>query len=965
MAEVGPRGRRGLGAGGGGSGNSKDAALEANNDASTLQFLYTNTQSLVNKIEEMRLIVADNKPDILIITKTWTNETISDNYLNIDGYDVIERKDRNDTEKGRGGGIIMYARKSLYAWKLNCDTMFNQCGMIGVKLKRTDLQVLVVYRSPNSSKVNDDELCDFVGKMNGTYVIVGDFNLPDIRWQNGCAGSKGRKFLETISDKFLTQHINSATHDGGNILDLVISSEEELVKDVEMCGNVGKSDHSLIKYKVEVDVTRSNNRREGRNFRRARKDEMRRAMRLDWRGLLEGKTVDETWSYIKEKLDEIVAQHVPMKKAKYNNEPKWLDAEMRKMIVQKRDAWKKWKRTGRASDKAVYTQTEKRCKRMIRNKKNAYERNIVNNRNTNPKLYYSYVNSAKKNRSHFGPLKNDSGEFVIDPMEQAETMNGFYSSVFTRSNGEPRNAFLCDIEVTEERVKSAIDGMRENAASGPDEIPPILLKMLRDEIAVPLTILFQKSIDAGQIPDDWRKANVVPIYKKGSKAEPGNYRLVCLTSVTGKLLERLMKNDIDAHIENNDLIRDSQHGFCRGRSTQTNLVEFLNVTTKWHDEGKCYDVFYLDFSKAFDVVCHKRLLVKLEAIGIGGKVLKWIEDWLARRIQRVVINGNFSDWIAVISSVIQGSVLGGIFFDIFIDDIDEAIIEALIKKFADDTKLAKVIRNIADAQQMQENLDQICEWAERWQMCFNVKKCKVMHFGRQNIRYRYTMNESEIEKVNEEKDLGVWIEDDMRSSKQCRVAAQNANWALGQLSRAFHYRKASSIVPLYKTFVRPKLEHAVAAWSPWLEGDKETIEKVQRRLVKMISDKRGDTYKERLTSIGLTSLTERRSRGDIIETFRTINGFNRVNKENWFTFRDLSNSRTTRATVSISGEQQHSRENVLYKESVRLDSRKNFFSVRVVDRWNSIPDEIKAQKTVNAFKNSFDEWSRSEAARQQ
>ena len=103
----------------------------------------------------------------------------------------------------------------------------------------------------------------------------------------------------------------------------------------------------------------------------------------------------------------------------------------------------------------------------------------------------------------------------------------------------------------------------------------------------------------------------------------------------------------------------------------------------------------------------------------------------------------------------------------------------------------------------------------------------------------------------------------------------------------------------------------------------------------------------------------------MIETFRTLKGFNRVNKENWFTFRDPSNSRATRTTVSVSGEQQQTREDVLYKERVRLDSRKNFFSVRVVDRWNSIPDEIRAQKTVNAFKNKLDEWIRSEAARQQ
>ena len=182
-------------------------------------------------------------------------------------------------------------------------------------------------------------------------------------------------------------------------------------------------------------------------------------------------------------------------------------------------------------------------------------------------------------------------------------------------------------------------------------------------------------------------------------------------------------------------------------------------------------------------------------------------------------------------------------------------------------------------------------------------------------------------------------------------------------SRAFHFRKASSLVPLYKTFIRPKLEHAVAARSPWLEGDKEELEKVQRKLVRLISDKRGNSYEERLTSIGLTSLSERRRRGDLIETFKMMNEFNRVDKNNWFKFRDSSSNRATRSTVTVTGDQQHARSDVLFKENVRLETRKQFFSVRVVDEWNRIPDEIKAQKTVNTFKNRYDEWSRSEAER--
>ena len=359
-------------------------------------------------------------------------------------------------------------------------------------------------------------------------------------------------------------------------------------------------------------------------------------------------------------------------------------------------------------------------------------------------------------------------------------------------------------------------------------------------------------------------------------------------------------------------------------------------------------------------------MVKLEAIGIRGKLLQWIRDWISNRRQRVVVEGEFSEWASVDSSVIQGSVLGGTFFNIFIDDIDLAVIIAILLKFADDTKLAMVVENSDDAKQMQKNLDSLFQWAEKWKMGFNVKKCKVMHFGRRNQRYVYTLNGNIIESVSEEKDLGVWVEDDMKPSKQCKMAAQSANWALGQLSRAFHYRKAEHLVPLYKSFVRPKLEHAVAAWSPWTEGDKEVLERVQKRLIRMMSDKRGNTYEERLANVGLTTLVERRERGDAIETFKTINGFNNVNREDWFSFRDAANTRATRSTVSVSGDdEQLDKKDVLYKGNVRLDSRKNFFTVRTIHKWNAIPDEVKNCKSINAFKSGYDRWIMREKKQQQ
>ena len=199
-------------------------------------------------------------------------------------------------------------------------------------------------------------------------------------------------------------------------------------------------------------------------------------------------------------------------------------------------------------------------------------------------------------------------------------------------------------------MERAIDKLKEHSAAGPDGIAPRVVKEVKKELITPLTMLFRKSIDSGRIPDEWREAVVAPIFKKGKKSDPGNYRPVSLTNVIGKTLERIVKEELMRHVETEKVLTNAQHGFRSGRSPQTNLIEFFNQATKWIDEGKPFDVIYLDFSKAFDKVSHAKLVEKLEAAGIVGKIKTWIADWLSGRKQRVKVEGKFSDWIEVVST---------------------------------------------------------------------------------------------------------------------------------------------------------------------------------------------------------------------------------------------------------------------------------------------------------------------------
>ena len=201
------------------------------------------------------------------------------------------------------------------------------------------------------------------------------------------------------------------------------------------------------------------------------------------------------------------------------------------------------------------------------------------------------------------------------------------------------------------------------------------------------------SLIQGEEPEDWRTANVTPVYKKGSKSDPSNYRPISLTSTIGKILESVIKVAIMTHLSTNNLLHQTQHGFLEKKSCLTNLLHSMEEIISILDDGDSVDVLYLDFAKAFDKVSHQLLLTKLASLNISGKLIEWITAWLANRKQRVVLNGKESDWAKVLCSVIQGSILGPILFIIYINDIDACIefISALILKFADDTKVIKRI----------------------------------------------------------------------------------------------------------------------------------------------------------------------------------------------------------------------------------------------------------------------------------
>ena len=174
-----------------------------------IKVIFMNAQSIGNKMGELRATVAMMKPDILAVTETWANDATGNPLLGIEGYEIVARCDRNDTGGGRGGGILVYAEGSMHAWKTESPSDFNQGVTIRVKCRCEDLNIHVIYRSPNSKKENAEALIRWINNMNGINIIIGDLNFPDIEWETGTSGSRGRGFYEATSDRFFEQHVTS------------------------------------------------------------------------------------------------------------------------------------------------------------------------------------------------------------------------------------------------------------------------------------------------------------------------------------------------------------------------------------------------------------------------------------------------------------------------------------------------------------------------------------------------------------------------------------------------------------------------------------------------------------------------------------------------------------------------------------------------------------------------------------
>ena len=908
---------------------------------------------------------------IICVTESHLDATISDAELAIDSFKLF-RKDRTSGKKC--GGSCVYVHTSIMA---NYLEGFNAPDTVGINLTLNNnlIKLLCVYRSQNLTNFEQIQLLSQIENLklspSEDVIAMGDFNFPNVNWDNSTANCNTnttnsnlviqKRYLEVFSEKGLTPVLKNGTITRRRVvdnvlqeshLDQVLITNSDFVTNAETVSALGKSDHLGVlvnlKFQNNVDYIKT----EKKNWSKMSPEQIQLlGSSINWEYSENIANTNYLWDELNLKLTSITEQ-VPVSKIKctkngeiLKKEP-WDCSALKRKRKEKDLAWKLFESTPLSQNLNVALHKQGEFEKKLSEKILEYESKIVGAMKTNPKMFYSYLNSKRKIKESISALTNSMGKLTNSPKDAATLLAKFFATTFTN---EPYGPLLeeChkestntigDITFSPDNVKLLLLKLDQSKSVGPDGIHPKLLANLakNDEFVSAITLLFKNIYKTGKMPSIWKTANVTALHKKGSKCDPSNYRPISLTCILCKVYEKIIRNHILEHVSEN--ISRLQHGFMKGRSCLSNLLESFDIINDFLSEGETVDIFYLDFQKAFDSVPHYRLLVKLKSFGINNKILDTISDFLSGRTFRVKVGNASSDDFPVGSGIPQGSVLGPLLFLLYINDLPTSIINS-VSLFADDLKMygKSCMKNT-----LQTDLDHLSKWQNIWLLKFNTKdnKCKVMHAGTNNPKNKYFLDGMELPEIKSEKDLGVLVSESMSWQPHIDSIIKKATSCVAWVLRSIISRSPKVMLQIYKSMIRPHLEYCVQLWSPLpVHGNWTSIlaiENVQRTFTRAIDGLGLLTYENRLKKLGLTTLLERRARGDLIETFRNISGIANYG-ENFF-------------NVSKRGL------NIISRPGDQKKFKYPFLCRRVVSFWNKLPIDVKNSKTINQFKNRLDNF---------
>lgn len=863
-----------------------------------LQIYYQNVRGLKSKTRELFLASLTCDPDVICLTETWLDSSVTDTELFCDRFSVF-RTDRNFDliRLTRGGGVLIAINNNLRVFPLDIRSSVPNVDVVGIRVAqdKVSLYVIVLYIPPALTHSDYESIFEDLLKVdsiteNDELIVLGDFNITDYvgYFRNRDAPSPVIVLLSNFSEFFKLYQYNDILNVNDRILDLVFSTSEARV--IKSSNYLLPEDlhHPPLEIFLSSPVPSKKfrvNRRLSYNFKRSNFQRLYAdLLSADFSEVTSCPDSNHACDIFYRILDSVFASSVPKTFMRSRYYPPWFSSALIHDIKTKSRHWRNYKKTGNLIEYRQFVFLRAKIKQDLSVAYAQYISRIENQINLNPNQFWSFLN-AKRNSTSIPNSMTHNNILLTDPQDIVEAFADFFQQSYTSSrlsssSSESYSALssLPTPILDENSVLEALKRSKNKYTSGYDAIPSFILRDCACVFAGPLTHIFNMSLQASTFPDIWKLSRICPVFKKNDKSAVENYRPIAILCNFGKIFENILYDVIFNHVK--CLLTHQQHGFFPGRSTTTNLLCVTQFIAEELDAGGQVDVIYTDLSKAFDRLDHTILLRKLSYFGLSSGFVSFFESYFSNRHLSVSYRGFQSSSIIAWSGVPQGSVLGPLLFNLYINDVVGGL-QSKTLLYADDLKLYASIKTVDDCLTLQRDLNNLWSWCSNNNLELNISKCVHVPFTRKKSAfiYNYSINDMPLSRQDKFRDLGVLFDTGLSFVDHINDIANTSFRNLGFILRNCKDFSERTLKTLFNVLVRSKLEYASVVWSPNYAVHQATIERPQRRFLKYLWFRSQGSYpvagfphEELLAAFSVDDLESRRRYFSLVFLFKLLNG---------------------------------------------------------------------------------------------
>ena len=840
---------------------------------SGISFAHLNIGSLLagGKLEIFKSQLVTTNLDIFCLSESWLSEAIPTGQIALQGYTVY-RLDRTWNDNGdpgyakRGGGLLCYTKDSIPTSDtkfgyLNCSCKDLELQWISIQIKNLrPIVVLNAYRPPQGNyktacKIINDSIAKAGMKENTEIFLMGDLNI-DLKDKSS---PSTKELLFTTGSNGLSPKISETTRHScrngvskDSCIDHIFSNSTFIVESKVLDLNI--SDHSAVY--VRRKKPRTFHKKigfTGRSYRFFDKEDFQWSLiDANWEAFYQSKDPNECWDLIEEKIRDFLNHTCPLREFKVKEvREAWITDEILEEIKDK-DYYLKIARTTRDErDWALARRERNRVGKLVRTARANFVKEQQREFRSDPKKFWTTISSVipnNKQSQNIIRLVDKATGTEMEEKEVANSGNNFFSSIGSNLAEKLRdpwhfrgmvNEKECQQVTTDfEQVLNLCKDINTTKSSGISDIASRIFKHAFLVLVPQLVYLFNLSFETGIFPDSWKQATVIPLYKGGDRSDVENYRPISLLPLPGKLIEKIVHQNISIFLEDNKILTDKQNGFRKGCSTTTAVADLTDDLFTAINDSEMSIAVFVDLRKAFDTVNHNILCKKLEKYGIRNGVLKWCTNYLTNRKQRTLANNAKSESRNIVYGVPQGSVLGPLFFILYINDMQHALNDVNVQLYADDTVIyasGNVLSRVLN--RVQTALTHLQTWCRSNKLTLNLAKTKMVTFGTRNALklmgpHTLTLGGKKVQKVSSFKYLGFHLDATLNFKSHIADVMRKVMHKRVLLSRMMFFLTKEVALLIYKTMILPYFDYCDIVYHSACSSDLDMLQRLQNKCLK-------------------------------------------------------------------------------------------------------------------------------------